>query len=564
MQEPGVAVSLRVFDLSEGKAALFAPLFLRDCKKGIWHTNVCVYSKEYFYQSTICVCPRGSGWPGEKLLTDEISMGRTLMKEEDLEAFLHLQRRSFTPDSYDVFSHNCNHFSQSVLRFLGVKPLPAYIATLPDRVLGTVLGQIAKPIVEASVNLRRTAAEAELQGEVFYYGGAVPCVSNWRTADSINNLKRAARRQQQILRQERSSSNRSAAAAAAAAGVVDVFLDKNISRKAKRSSSNSSSNSSSSSSSSKSSRSASSSSNSVETHAVGDNFTAAAADLSAAAAEAAAAAAAAAEDTLGLRLATCLTDAWRGRNEVVAAAAEGACAAAAAVAAAAAAATAAGAAGQEASNTQQTNAVSFPSPLERTAAAAGGPVAAGGSSSTNSGNSSSTNSGNSSSSSNSNSSSSKPRSYPSFYAPRRRVPDVYAKHRMSLQQQMLQQQLQQQQQQMLQQQLQQQQQQMLLKRGQLMPSRERAAQATPAAAPAAAAATAAAAAAAAARSSWGRPDAWRAAPTSPPRTLRSSRTASSCISSSSNSSNSSSSSSSSSRNPNAWQSTAALDAFLDK
>ncbi|CDJ70286.1 hypothetical protein ENH_00081000, partial [Eimeria necatrix] len=105
--------------------------------------------------STICVCPKGCGWPGEELLKDELAMGRTQITEEELEAFLYLQRTSFTPDRYDVFQHNCNHFSQSLLRFLGAKPLPTYIATLPDRVLETVLGRIVRPIVDASVSLRK-------------------------------------------------------------------------------------------------------------------------------------------------------------------------------------------------------------------------------------------------------------------------------------------------------------------------------------------------------------------------------------------------------------------------
>ncbi|XP_026192384.1 uncharacterized protein LOC34621833 [Cyclospora cayetanensis] len=152
MQRKGAAVSLRVFDLSRGKVEIYGSLFLNDRKKGIWHTSVCVFSKEYFYMSTICVCLKGFGWPGEELLTDEIQMGCTDATEEELEAYLHLQHGLFTPDRYDVFVHNCNHFSQSVLRFLGVNPLPAYIATLPDRVLDTVLGKIVRPFVDASVN----------------------------------------------------------------------------------------------------------------------------------------------------------------------------------------------------------------------------------------------------------------------------------------------------------------------------------------------------------------------------------------------------------------------------
>ncbi|OEH76430.1 hypothetical protein cyc_05486 [Cyclospora cayetanensis] len=219
----GAAVSLRVFDLSRGKVEIYGSLFLNDRKKGIWHTSVCVFSKEYFYMSTICVCLKGFGWPGEELLTDEIQMGCTDATEEELEAYLHLQHGLFTPDRYDVFVHNCNHFSQSVLRFLD-------IATLPDRVLDTVLGKIVRPFVDASVNklkaeLRRTAAPSELEGEVFFYGGAHPAVPNWDAADRKKLLKKAARRQQQLRRDERRTRK-------SASPASDVFLGGSLQHRA--------------------------------------------------------------------------------------------------------------------------------------------------------------------------------------------------------------------------------------------------------------------------------------------------------------------------------------------
>lgn len=36
MKRQGTAVSLRIFDLSKGKAEIYGPLFLDDLKKGIW------------------------------------------------------------------------------------------------------------------------------------------------------------------------------------------------------------------------------------------------------------------------------------------------------------------------------------------------------------------------------------------------------------------------------------------------------------------------------------------------------------------------------------------------
>ncbi|PHJ14945.1 duf862 domain-containing protein, partial [Cystoisospora suis] len=45
-------------------------------------------------------------------------MGTTDRTPLELEAFLRTQQPIFTPDKYDMFKHNCNHFSDLLLRFL--------------------------------------------------------------------------------------------------------------------------------------------------------------------------------------------------------------------------------------------------------------------------------------------------------------------------------------------------------------------------------------------------------------------------------------------------------------
>ncbi|EPR60681.1 DUF862 domain-containing protein [Toxoplasma gondii GAB2-2007-GAL-DOM2] len=201
-------VRLRVFDLSKGMAKLYGGLFVSDEKKGVWHTNVVVFGLEYFYMSTICVCPAGLGWPGEEHLTDCTEMGTTERTPIELEAFLRTQQQIFTPDKYDMFKHNCNHFSDLVLRFLGSRRrVPSYILSLPDRVLQTTLGKLVHPILSVAMDvmkadIRQKADKAELSGEIFFYGGVEPLLDPTESR-TRRFLKQVARQVQQERRTHR-------------------------------------------------------------------------------------------------------------------------------------------------------------------------------------------------------------------------------------------------------------------------------------------------------------------------------------------------------------------------
>ncbi|KEP65099.1 UNVERIFIED_CONTAM: DUF862 domain-containing protein [Hammondia hammondi] len=201
-------VRLKVFDLSKGMAKLYGGLFVSDEKKGVWHTNVVVFGLEYFYMSTICVCPAGLGWPGEEHLTDCTEMGTTERTPIELEAFLRTQQQIFTPDKYDMFKHNCNHFSDLVLRFLGSRRrVPSYILSLPDRVLQTTLGKLVHPILSVAMDvmkadIRQKADKAELSGEIFFYGGVEPLLDPTESR-TRRFLKQVARQVQQERRTHR-------------------------------------------------------------------------------------------------------------------------------------------------------------------------------------------------------------------------------------------------------------------------------------------------------------------------------------------------------------------------
>lgn len=43
----------------------------------------------------------------------------------------------FSPQSYDLFHHNCNSFSNELAQFLTSQCIPEYITNLPQEVLET-------------------------------------------------------------------------------------------------------------------------------------------------------------------------------------------------------------------------------------------------------------------------------------------------------------------------------------------------------------------------------------------------------------------------------------------
>lgn len=47
-------VTLLVYDISNGMAKSFSPMFLGKVIEGIYHTSIVVYGREYFYGGGIC------------------------------------------------------------------------------------------------------------------------------------------------------------------------------------------------------------------------------------------------------------------------------------------------------------------------------------------------------------------------------------------------------------------------------------------------------------------------------------------------------------------------------
>ena len=75
------------------------------------------------------------------------AMGATQKTEAELDAFLVSVAPSWTAASYDLWTKNCNNFSEAVVRFLCGRSIPAWILELPNEIRPTPLGRVIAPMM---------------------------------------------------------------------------------------------------------------------------------------------------------------------------------------------------------------------------------------------------------------------------------------------------------------------------------------------------------------------------------------------------------------------------------
>lgn len=80
-----------------------------------------------------------------------VSMGQTQLDLDTILAYLESLKEVYTPESYDLFAHNCNNFTNDFAMFLVGRGIPDYIVNLPRQVLETPFGQMLKPQIDAGM-----------------------------------------------------------------------------------------------------------------------------------------------------------------------------------------------------------------------------------------------------------------------------------------------------------------------------------------------------------------------------------------------------------------------------
>lgn len=121
-------VFLHMYDISYGMASLMSESLLGYKLDAIWHTSIEVFNKEYHFQNGLQKHDVGKTSFG--ISNKKMSLGFTDCTEEDLNEYIEFSKHVWTPEAYDLFENNCNHFTNMLSSFLVNKNIPAHILDL--------------------------------------------------------------------------------------------------------------------------------------------------------------------------------------------------------------------------------------------------------------------------------------------------------------------------------------------------------------------------------------------------------------------------------------------------
>ena len=131
-------MTLHLYDLSGGLAKQMSMAFVGKQFDGIWHTGIVVYGQEYYFGGGICSGPPGMTPYGNPV--QKIPLGNTELPKELFIDFLKDISPGFTVATYNIFTNNCNNFTDVCANFLVGEGIPAYIVNLPQEFQSTPMG----------------------------------------------------------------------------------------------------------------------------------------------------------------------------------------------------------------------------------------------------------------------------------------------------------------------------------------------------------------------------------------------------------------------------------------
>jgi thiol-disulfide isomerase/thioredoxin len=115
----------------------------------VYHTSIVLDNIEYYFGQGVQTCRAGATHHGQPM--EKVKLGRTDLPIEVVLEYLESLKEVYTPESYDLFMHNCNNFSNDFAMFLVGKGIPDHITSLPETVLNTPFGQMLRPQIEAAM-----------------------------------------------------------------------------------------------------------------------------------------------------------------------------------------------------------------------------------------------------------------------------------------------------------------------------------------------------------------------------------------------------------------------------
>ncbi|KAK5103624.1 hypothetical protein LTS08_003042 [Lithohypha guttulata] len=151
-------VELYVYDLSRGMARQYSMAIAGVQIDAIYHTAIVFGDVEYFFGQGVHRKVPGSTHHGRPMKV--VRLGKTELPPEVIEEYLESLEAIYTPESYDLFLHNCNNFSQDLSVFLVGKSIPDEIRNLPETFLRTPIGQMLRSQLDQSMRQMTQAPDA--------------------------------------------------------------------------------------------------------------------------------------------------------------------------------------------------------------------------------------------------------------------------------------------------------------------------------------------------------------------------------------------------------------------
>ncbi|BCR99475.1 bifunctional C97 family peptidase/thioredoxin family protein [Aspergillus luchuensis] len=142
-------VELYVYDLSKGLARMYSLALTGTQIDAIYHTSLVLNGVEYYFGQGIQTAVPGSTHHGQPM--EKLHLGKTELPMDVIEEYIQSLAEIYTPESYDLFLHNCNNFTQDLAMFALGKGIPEHIQNLPQTFLSTPFGQMMKPQIEMAL-----------------------------------------------------------------------------------------------------------------------------------------------------------------------------------------------------------------------------------------------------------------------------------------------------------------------------------------------------------------------------------------------------------------------------
>jgi desumoylating isopeptidase 1 len=99
-----------------------------------------VYGIEYYFGAGIHQDQEGETPYGKPVQV--VDLGTTHIPKEVFDEYLQEISSQYTPETYNLLTHNCNNFTNEVAQFLVEKTIPSYILDLPKDVMSSPMGAL--------------------------------------------------------------------------------------------------------------------------------------------------------------------------------------------------------------------------------------------------------------------------------------------------------------------------------------------------------------------------------------------------------------------------------------